>query len=367
MHIYRRGDRGPAIAEIRVRLAALGLLRFAEGDVFDMACDRAVRGFQQARGLRSDGLVGPETWRALDEARWRLGDRVLSYSPVHPFAGDDVADLQQRLLDMGFPVGRRDGIFGAATAAALQEFQRNVGLAPDGTCGPKTLRALQQLSRTVSGGQPDLMREEERLRSAGAALSGKIVVIDPGHGGEETGIAGGGLTEAELMLDLARRLEGRLGAVGVNALLTRGSDTNPSDEQRAAFANTAAADLVVSLHVDGAESDRCNGVATFFFGGPMGRSPVGQRLAGLVQKTVTQRTDLLDCGVHAKTWDLLRLTRMPAVRLDLGYLTSPQDAARLAVAEFRDTAAEAVVAAIRELYAPPKPVTLDDQSLAVAN
>lgn len=352
MLAYRRGDSGPAVAEIRAKLAALNLLPTEGGDVFDEECDRAVRGFQQRRGLRSDGLVGPETYRALDEARWHLGDRVLSYSPTHPFVGDDVADLQGRLLSMGFHVGRRDGIFGAGTEAALRDFQRNVGLRADGTCGPKTLRALQQLSRTVRGGQPDLMREEERLRSAGGALVGKVVVIDPAHGGGEPGARAVGMTEAELALDMARRLEGKLGTLGMVPFLTRGPDGTPSEEERAGFANLAGADLVVSLHVDSATNPECNGVASFYFGGPVGRSPVGALLAALVQQQLTAATDLLDCGTHPKTWDLLRLTRMPAVRTDVGYLTNAKDAARLATPEFRDTVAESIVAAIRALYLP---------------
>lgn len=350
--IFRRGDSGPAVAEVRVKLAALGLIPPDGSDRFDDDCDRAVRGFQQTRGLRVDGLVGPDTYRALDEARWRLGDRVLSYSPTHPFVGDDVAELQRRLLDMGFHVVRCDGILGPATAHALQEFQRNVGLVADGTCGPKTLRALQQLSKTVSGGRPDLMREEERLRSSGSGLSGKVVVVDPGHGDGDRGAEAHDLAEADLVMDLAQRLEGRLGAMGVQTFLTRGPDGLPTEPERAQFANATGADLVVSLHVDAAPSAICNGVATFHFGGPVGASPVGERLAWLVQREISARTDLLDCGVHPKTWDLLRLTRMPAVRIEAGYLTNPQDASRLANPEFRDTLAEAVVAAIRRLYLP---------------
>jgi len=64
------------------------------------------------------------------------------------------------------------------------------------------------------------------------------------------------------------------------------------------------------------------------------------------------RTDLLDGRTHAKTWDLLRYTSMPAVRLELGYLTHPGDAARLASAEFRDVIAEAIVVSVQRLYLP---------------
>lgn len=369
MQIYRRGDCGPAVAEIRAKLGVLGLLppaggrRLAgsgDGDaVFDADCDRAVRGFQQARGLTVDGVVGLETYRALDEARWRLGDRLLSHTVSHPYVGDDVVELQQRLLDMGFDPGRCDGIFGRRTDAAMREFQRNVGLAPDGTCGPTTLRALAQLARTVVGGHPQLLRESELLHRAGPALVGKVVVIDPGHGAGDRGATGGGLEEAALVEDLAARVEGRLAATGVRVFLTRGLDACPTDATRAGFANTCQADLLLSLHIDEDRSPNARGVATYYYGNvwsgaPGAASPVGQQLAGLLQRELVARTGLADCRTHPKMWDLLRWTRMPAVRVELGYLTSPLDTARLAAAEFRETMAEAFVVAVQRLYLPPE-------------
>src|SRR3954469_15882883 len=224
MQAYRRGDTGPAVTEIRAKLAVLGLLNESDADVFDDECDRAVRQFQQARGLTVDGVVGRETYVALDEARWRLGDRVLSYTVSHPFVGDDVAELQQRLLDMGFDCDRVDGIFGAGTEAALREFQRNVGIPPDGTCGPLTLKMLDRLVPRAAGGRPDELRESEQLYRAGPMLAGKLVVIDPGHGGADRGVQANGFDEAEITADLAARVEGRLSAAGVQAFLTRGPD-----------------------------------------------------------------------------------------------------------------------------------------------
>jgi N-acetylmuramoyl-L-alanine amidase len=357
VQVYRRGDRGTAIAEIRDKLARLGLLPDLPGeDLFDESVDRAVRMFQQQRGLRVDGVMGSETYRVLDEARWRLGDRPLSHALAHPYTGDDVAALQQRLLEMGFDPGRCDGRFGAHTEAALREFQRNVGLIADGILGPTTLAALQRLRRTVTGGSPSERREEEQLRRGGSALSGRVVVLDPGHGGEDLGACAHGLVEAEVALDLAARVEGRLGALGVDTYLTRGEHTGPEEEDRARFANSVAADLLLSLHTDAALSEYPCGVATFYYGAlhrsGQVRSVVGERLAGLVQKEIVARTDLLDCRTHPKTWQLLRATRMPAVRVDVGYITNAGDASRLASPEFRDAVAEAVVAAVQRVYLP---------------
>jgi N-acetylmuramoyl-L-alanine amidase len=355
--VFRQGDRGTVVAEIRAKLARLELLAAPPGtDEFDEATDRAIRGFQQARGLRVDGVVGPETYRSLDEAHWRLGDRVLSYVAAKPFVGDDAATLQQRLLELGLDPGRCDGIFGVATDAALRDFQRNIGLRADGTLGPGTLRALDQLRRTVTGGSPSERREEERLRRSGANLTGRVVVLDPGHGGEDGGVWGNNLVEAEITLDLATRIEGRLGALGVTTYLTRSTDTCPSETERARFANDVGADLVVSLHLDALIDSHACGSSTFFYGatlpGRVTRSAVGEKLADLISREVTSRTDLVDGRCHPKAWELLRLTRMPAVRVDAGYVTSESDAARLAAGDFRDALAEAVVAALQRLYLP---------------
>ncbi|HEU0131298.1 MAG TPA: N-acetylmuramoyl-L-alanine amidase [Mycobacteriales bacterium] len=358
MQLIRRGDRGPAVAEVRSMLHALGLLADVAGDAygeaeFDAATERAVRAFQQGRGLAADGIVGAETYRTLEEARWSLGDRTLYRQVGHPFVGDDVVALQAWLLDRGFDAGRRDGIFGARTEAALVEFQRNVGLKPDGIFGPQTQRAIDRLRRAVGGGRADHMREHEALFRSGPALAGKTVIVDPGHGGADRGWTSGALVEADLAYDIAARLEGRLAAAGAIPFLTRSADGDVSVADRAEFANSAEADLYLSIHVDGSPSARCQGVATYYFGNARsGASAVGERLADLVQREVVARTDLLDCRTHPQSWELLRLTRMPAVQVDAGYLTNAHDAARLGEPEFRDTIAEALLAGVQRLYLP---------------
>jgi N-acetylmuramoyl-L-alanine amidase len=361
VQLYRRGSRGPAVRHVRAQLADLGLLPPAAGDdadgpgldVFDDVVDEAVRSFQQSRGLRVDGIVGTSTARALDEAGRSLGDRLLYHSVSHPFVGDDVLELQSRMADMGFDVGRVDGIFGHRTEGALREFQRNRGLSADGACGPVTLRELTRLQRTVVGGRPYELREAEHLRSRGPSLAGKTVILDPGHGGNDPGWEVGGLRERDVMFDLACQLEGRLLAVGVNAFLTHPARENPTDEERAATANETDADLLVSLHTEGALSPRAQGVATYYFGTGRTSSVVGERFAELVHREIVARTDLVDCRTHAKSWEMLRRTRMPAVRLELGYLTNDHDARALGSRDFRATVAEGILAAVQRIFLPP--------------
>ncbi|MGH3777185.1 MAG: N-acetylmuramoyl-L-alanine amidase [Pseudonocardiaceae bacterium] len=355
MQLLRRGDVGPAVAEVRAMLTSQGLLPLpppqSDSDAFDITVEHAVRAFQQRRGLITDGVVGRGTYQALCDARLELGCRMLSYIVTRPMRGDDVFTLQERLLELGYDVGRADGTFGVQTEMALRSFQRDYGLGVDGTCGPGTLRALRQLQPKVRGGRPVLLREQERVRRSGPALRGKRIVIDPCHGGSDPGIVVDGATEAGLMWDLARRLEGRMAATGMETLLSRGLDDSPTEADRAAFANTAGADLVLSLHTDGHPTTLAHGVATFHFGTGNGTSStVGEALAAFIQRELAARTGMLDCGIHPKTWELLRMTRMPAVRVELGYLTNPEDCRKLLDPAFRDVVAEGVLVAVKRLY-----------------
>ncbi|MGH3937253.1 MAG: N-acetylmuramoyl-L-alanine amidase [Pseudonocardiaceae bacterium] len=352
MQLLRRGDVGPAVAEIRAMLISQGLLPpQAEQGTFTLAVEHAVRAFQQRRGLITDGIVGRATFQALCDARLQLGDRVLAYIVARPMRGDDVITLQERLLELGYDAGRADGIFGPETEKALRSFQRDYGLLADGVYGPATMRALRQLQPKVRGGRPVLLREQERVRRAGPALRGKRIVIDPSHGGSDRGLVLGGAIQADLMWDLARRLEGRMSATGMETLLSHGLANSPSEADRAAFANTAGADLVLSLHTDCHLSTLAQGVATFHFGTGNGTSStVGEALAGFIQRELTARTGMVDCGTHPKTWELLRMTRMPAVRIELGYLTNPEDRRKLLDPAFRDVVAEGVLVAVKRLY-----------------
>jgi len=327
----------------------------AAGELFDDDLDRAVRAFQQQRGLSVDGVVGVVTYRALEEARWRLGDRLLLFLPGNLLAGDDVLALQQRLLDLGFKVGKVDGRFGHQTEQAVRDFQRNVGVPADGSCGPATLKALSRLAPIVRGGRPNAMRAEERIRREGPQLTGKTVVIDPSVGSfEDPGLR---LRADALTLDLGRRIEGRLVATGVQAFLTNtGGATYATEIDRAEFANRTEAHLCISLQVDGSSNADAAGISTYFYGSEAHGvvSSVGERFAGLVQREIVARSGLSDLRSHPKTWDLLRHTRMPAVRIDVGYLTNPDDAARLTDPAFRDVLAEAVVVAVQRVYLEPE-------------
>lgn len=151
----RQGDRGPAVEDVQKRLLALGFDLGPTGvdGVFLGATLAAVRRFQRDLGIPEDGTVGDETWSALVDATFRLGDRLL-YLKFPYLHGADVRVLQGALNVLGFACGTPDGIFGAFTERAVREFQANVGLPADGIAGVETVRAIDRLQHVWQGKDP---------------------------------------------------------------------------------------------------------------------------------------------------------------------------------------------------------------------
>jgi N-acetylmuramoyl-L-alanine amidase len=362
---FRVGDRSPRVAEARSTLARLGLLpgyepdlsdKYAEEDkLFDDSLSHVLKAFQQSRGIVPSGNIDDMTLRELRHASYELGNRVLSYQPNNELVGDDVTQLQDQLQELGFYSHRIDGHFGPGTYEALANFQLNSGLQDDGVCGPETIRALKLLGRRITGGSPHAIREREQVRNAGPMLAGKRVVIDPALGGTHKGhvVQGpyGQITEEEIIWDLASRIEGRMIAAGMETIKSRPRMDNPSATARADVANAFGADLIISLKCDHYPNEKANGIATFYFGSDTGNSSLtGETLSGYIQREIVARTNLQNCGSHARTWEMLRFTQAPTVEVVLGYLSNPGDVAQLTDPAVRDAMAEAVVVAVKRLY-----------------
>jgi N-acetylmuramoyl-L-alanine amidase len=341
--LLRRGHRSPEVADVQGRLRALGLELDDEEAFFGPATERAVRAFQQRRGILVDGRVGRDTWIELVEAGWRLGDRSLYLK--HPaLRGDDVKALQARLNALGLDAGREDGIFGHDTDRAVRAFQREYDVAEDGIFGPRSLAALQGLRVDRPGTAARLREDLRRVESSG--LQGSLVVIDPGHGGGDPGELGPHSDcEAEVCWDLAGRLAAALALANARVRFTRAETEDPDVAERARRANDLNAALFVSLHLNSHAEPRAEGTSTYYFGG----SRAGELLAECVQQELVA-LGLSDCRTHARAYPILRETRMPAVLVEPAHISNPHDAGRLGDAEFRAAIAGAVARGIARYF-----------------
>jgi N-acetylmuramoyl-L-alanine amidase len=291
----RTGDVGAAVADLQHRLDDVGLPCPPDTEgLFGAGTAAAVEAFQHRRGLRVDGVCGQQTWGALVEAGFRLGDRFL-YLHAPMFRGDDVADLQQRLSALGFDTGRVDGIFGGLTSSALADFQRNVSLPVDGILGASTLLELKRV--TPRHTEPELVsnvRDRERLRQAPRTLLGRRLAI-----GEEGGL--------DVLVTAVRR---RLAATGAEVVPLLHSDGS----LQAAAANAAEVEVYVGLRLD-PDRTRCS---ASYYRGYSYESAGGRRLAELLQALAAVALDIPADGVQGMTLSVLRETRMPAVICEVG-------------------------------------------------
>jgi N-acetylmuramoyl-L-alanine amidase len=347
------GSIGPEVEDVQRRLTGLGppvpapcggtgTAGDPEGE-FGPATAQAVRAFQQDRGLPADGVVNDETWAALVAASFRLGDRMLFLTrPM--LRGDDVLDLQLRLNRLGFDAGRPDGIFGSATRDALRAFQSEVGLEDDGLLGPASADALTRLHRDHHAEPAFLARERAQLRRpTRASLVGARILLDPANGPEVPGNrAADGTAEHELTWAIAAGVEGRLTALGAHVVLSRGPRTSPPPAERAALANDADVELVVSIGLNGAGSPADRGATAWYFGSAGHVSVRGRHLAELLLAAAVGALGVPDCRAHPATVSILRRPRAVAALVEPGFLTNADDAARLADPVRRRELAEAL-------------------------
>lgn len=337
---------------IKTQMARLGLTIGdpASAD-FDRPFEMGVRQFQQDRGILCDGVLGPETFSELEQARYQLGDRVLRFDPVRVLTGDDVQHLQTKLAGLGFYPGRIDAEYAVRTETAVKELQMSLGTKVDGVTGPQTLRGLNAIDRNQDTGNLFALQEQARVAASGTSLVGRTFVIEAATTvvdfealpmtDEQTRL------EREITIDIASRLVGRLEAIGAGAVLLEG------DAVEVNRADSLGASAVITVTADVNKSAEANGIATFFFGHEQHsdlNSPTGQKLAELIQGELVARTGMANCRTHARTWSSLKRLRTPKVHVVSGYLTNPSDLDNLQDPYVRDSIADGIAAALQRLY-----------------
>jgi len=173
--------------------------------------------------------------------------------------------------------------------------------------------------------------------------SGLVVVIDPGHGGVDPGAVGiGGLKEEDIVLDVGLKVAQLLEQQGVRVVMTRQSDQGVDLEPRVQIAESARADIFVSIHANALSMSRpdVNGIETFY------SSPEGARLGRVIHDNMIQFSGMNDRGLKSARFYVIRNTSMPAVLLEIGFVTGAQDAPQLADPEWRSQMSVAIARGI---------------------
>ena len=192
----------------------------------------------------------------------------------------------------------------------------------------------------------------------------KIVYLDAGHGGYDPGASYFGISEKSLTLAIQSRVKAKLESEGYQVVTTRTSDTYVNLTDRSRAVNASESDIFVSIHINASGSSAAQGIETYYYQ-PYAEYPsrinatyhanptrlsMSDTLANANQSSLINATGAQNQGVKRQTFAVLRETTAPAVLLELGFLSNPQEAARLNTAAYQETLANAIVAGIKSYY-----------------
>lgn len=202
--------------------------------------------------------------------------------------------------------------------------------------------ALPGLPPPNRGPFPDLNNPNPQFRSQPQrrVTNGRVVVIiDPGHGGKDSGALGiGGAREKDVILPIGRRLAEILQQNGVQVIMTRDSDYFVTLPGRVLLAERANADVFVSIHANSAGASRpdVNGLEVYYYDSGLG-------LARIVRSSILQSIGTIkDRGVRRARFYVLRKSSMPSILVETGYMTGREDMARLRTSAYQNKMAEAI-------------------------
>ena len=169
-------------------------------------------------------------------------------------------------------------------------------------------------------------------------LEGKVIVLDPGHGGKDPGSHGDRNNEKDLTLAIAKKVKAKLEAVGAKVVMTRTGDTYLSLSKRVKISENNHADVFISIH-NNAGSSSASGIETYFWKTNKDES----KLASLVQKEIIKSTGMKNRGTAAGNFHVIRENTDSAILVELGFISNPDEENIIETSDFQNEAATGIV------------------------
>ncbi|SDJ22728.1 N-acetylmuramoyl-L-alanine amidase [Salimicrobium halophilum] len=202
-----------------------------------------------------------------------------------------------------------------------------------------------------NGQEAWLHKNYMKLRAvSGGVLQDQVIVLDPGHGAHDGGANDRQGMEKEINLDVSKRIYDKLKARGADPIMTRSTDTFLELSERVEFSEERFADLFVSIHTNAAYRS-ANGSETFCYQDGTSTASQSCLLAKEIQKQLVAMANMSDRGggKHGN-FHVIRETFLPAVLVELGFITNSEDYPKLMSDRYRELFAEAVTRGIEEYY-----------------
>ncbi|EEG77667.1 N-acetylmuramoyl-L-alanine amidase [Dethiobacter alkaliphilus] len=207
---------------------------------------------------------------------------------------------------------------------------------PDGRAGWIAAAYVTTFSRNAANGN--------------GSLAGRIIAIDPGHGGTDPGAVGvSGLPEKDVVLDVSLRVADKLRAEGAQVIMTRDTDVFIPLSQRVNIAQNAGAEVFVSVHANAHPNPATGGTETYYFRNKASAS-ASFNLASYLQNELVRGLGLRDIGVKHGNFLVIRQTSMPSALVELGFLSNSHEESLMRTSEFRQNSADAIVRGLKNYF-----------------
>lgn len=193
---------------------------------------------------------------------------------------------------------------------------------------------------SVSSGVPQVEKN-----NSSSDLKNQKIVIDPGHGGRDSGTIGAqGSLEKELTLKTSQLLYNKLKARGANVVLTRSNDQYVSLATRVSMAHYQNADAFISIHFDSINDRTVRGMTSYYY------HSYQKELAQTVHKSTIAQTKMKDRGVRQGNYHVIRENRQDAILLELGYLSNPTEEMLVKTSQYQDQVTNGIVQGLSNYF-----------------
>ncbi|MDD1504929.1 N-acetylmuramoyl-L-alanine amidase [Lysinibacillus sp. CNPSo 3705] len=188
------------------------------------------------------------------------------------------------------------------------------------------------------------------LNQSGNPLKDRIIILDPGHGGKDPGTVVGSNSEKAITLKVGTLVKQKLEAAGAKVSITRTGDTYPSLQDRVDFTNANYGEIFVSIHVNSAGNTAALGTETYYAvsTGDMVNEDID--LATFVNNQIVNNLNMKNRGVKKEQYYVIRNTIIPAILVELGFLTNNEDRAKMTDDQYVELFAESIYKGILEYY-----------------
>ncbi|MGE8001552.1 N-acetylmuramoyl-L-alanine amidase [Lysinibacillus sp. NPDC093190] len=189
------------------------------------------------------------------------------------------------------------------------------------------------------------------LNQSGNPLKDRIIILDPGHGGKDPGAVVGSNSEKAITLKVGTLVKQKLEAAGAKVYMTRTGDTYPSLQDRVDFTNANYGEIFVSIHVNSAANTSAQGTETYYAisTGDMYQEDID--LATFVNNQIVNNLNMKNRGVKEEQYYVIRNTIIPAILVELGFLTNSEDRGKMTDDKYVELFADSIYKGISQYYA----------------